>query len=147
MLINDDWRLALEIKADGIHLGQHDEDPVLVRASVGDEMLIGVSCYASLTRAQTLLRCAPAYIAFGAMFVSSTKPLAPPAPLSVLGEAQRLTISSSGHCPGIAAIGGINLSNAPAVIKAGATSLAVVGSLFQATDITGTARAFSELFN
>jgi thiamine-phosphate pyrophosphorylase len=146
-LINDDWQLALDIKADGIHLGQHDEDPQIVRAEVGDDMMIGVSCYASLSRAQSLLRCAPVYIAFGAMFASETKPLAPPASLSVLGEALTLTTVLGEPRPGVAAIGGINLSNARPVIEAGATSLAVVGGLFHTTDIKSTAQAFSELFN
>jgi len=147
LLINDDWQLALDIKADGIHLGQHDEDPQIVRAEVGDDMMIGVSCYASLARAQSLLRCAPVYIAFGAMFASETKPLAPPASLSVLGEALTLTTVLGEPRPGVAAIGGINLSNARPVIEAGATSLAVVGGLFHTTDIKNTAQAFSELFN
>jgi len=147
LLINDDWQLALDIKADGIHLGQHDEDPQIVRAEVGDDMMIGVSCYASLARAQSLLRCAPVYIAFGAMFASETKPLAPPASLSVLGEAHTLTTVLGEPRPGVAAIGGINLSNARPVIEAGATSLAVVGGLFHTTDIKSTAQAFSELFN
>ena len=68
--INDDWRLALELKADGIHLGQHDDPPARVRAEVGPDMLMGVSCYANSQLAQQLLQHDVSYIAFGAMYAS-----------------------------------------------------------------------------
>ena len=78
--INDDWRLALELMADGIHLGQHDDPVAMVRGEIGPDMLLGVSCYAKPQLAQQLLQYELAYIAFGAMYASQTKPLAPPAP-------------------------------------------------------------------
>ena len=50
-IINDDPVLARELGADGVHLGQHDADPVVVREWLGADALIGVSCYDDLQRA------------------------------------------------------------------------------------------------
>ncbi len=146
-LINDDWRLAQEIGADGVHLGRDDDAPALVRRAVGHEMLIGVSCYADPVRAASLMQYDVAYIAFGAMYASQTKPLAPPAPLSVLQAGLALCQQQPAPRPAVVAIGGISLSNAHRVAESGADAIAVVGSLFLATDIEATARALAAPFS
>ena len=146
-MINDDWRLAQDIRADGVHLGRNDAEPALVRRAVGTEMLIGVSCYADPERAAGFLQYDVAYIAFGAMFASQTKPLAPPAPLSVLKVGLKLCQQQPAPRPAVVAIGGICLSNALQVAEAGADAIAVVGSLFLATDIEATARALAAPFS
>jgi len=145
--INDDWRLALELKADGIHLGQHDDPVAMVRGEIGPEMLLGVSCYAKPQLAQELLQHNVAYIAFGAMYASQTKPLAPPAPLSVLGEGRSLCAQYVNPRPAVVAIGGIGPQHAHDLALAGADSIAVIGSLFMAPDIEAAARALSQPFS
>ena len=145
-LINDDWRLALELGAHGVHVGQHDDDPMLVRREIGPDMLLGVSCYADIQRAQKLLSAQVAYIAFGAMYASSTKPHAPTAPLEILGEGQNLCQTLDAPRPAVVAIGGIGPSQAATLSQAGADSIAVVGSLFLAPDIEAAARALSAPF-
>lgn len=145
-LINDDWRLALELGAHGVHVGQHDDDPALVRREIGSEMLLGVSCYADPQRAQALLAQQVAYIAFGAMYASSTKPHAPTAPLEVLRAGQALCQAIDAPRPAVVAIGGIGPTQAATLSWAGADSIAVVGSLFLAPDIEAAARALSAPF-
>ena len=145
--INDDWRLALELKADGIHLGQHDDPVPMVRGEIGPDMLLGVSCYAKPQLAQELLQYGVAYIAFGAMYASQTKPLAPPAPLSILNEGRALCAQYVNPRPAVVAIGGIGPQHAQALALAGADSIAVIGSLFMAPDIEAAARALSQPFS
>ncbi len=145
-LVNDDWRVALEVGADGVHLGQHDDEPGAVRKAIGPAMLLGVSCYADLARARALLDHQVAYIAFGAMFVSPTKPLAPPAPLGVLTQGRALVDTLGLPRPAVVAIGGIGPQNVQKVADAGAHAIAVVGSLFQAPDIEAAARVLSAPF-
>jgi thiamine-phosphate pyrophosphorylase len=145
--INDDWRLALELKADGIHLGQHDDPVPMVRGEIGPDMLLGVSCYAKPQLAQELLQYGVAYIAFGAMYASQTKPLAPPAPLSILNEGRTLCAQYVNPRPAVVAIGGIGPQHAQALALAGADSIAVIGSLFMAPDIEAAARALSQPFS
>ena len=139
LIINDDWRLALEIDADGAHLGRDDGDPAQARAALGGKLL-GISCYAELERARWAARLGADYAAFGAVFPSATKPQAVRAPLELLGRARREL-----GLP-VAAIGGITLENAPLVVAAGASMLAVISDLFAAPDIRARARAYGRLF-
>lgn len=141
LIINDDWRLAQQIGADGVHLGRDDDNPLEVRAALGDNFILGVSCYADLDRAIAMTKAGVDYVAFGAMYASGTKPQAPPAPLSIIGRA-RQAIAHLDLPTSIVAIGGITPQNAPAVWAAGADNLAVVGGLFLADDITAAARSF-----
>ncbi len=139
LIINDDWRLALEIDADGAHLGRDDGDPAQARAALGGKLL-GISCYAEFERAQWAARLGADYVAFGAVFPSATKPQAVRAPLELLGRARREL-----GLP-VAAIGGITLENAPLVLAAGAAMLAVISDLFAAPDIRARAEGYGRLF-
>lgn len=144
LIINDDWRLAQAIGADGVHLGRDDDDPAMVRAALGPNMYLGVSCYGDLDRAKDMLALNVDYVAFGAMFASGTKPQAPPIALGVLTQARAL-VDDIAPQAGVVAIGGITTDNAASVLQAGADCLAVVGGLFLSPDIEQTARQFSAL--
>ena len=122
LIVNDDWRLALDLGASAIHVGRDDGDPAEIRRAAGADVLIGVSCYGNLERARRLAPLAD-YLAFGAMFHSGTKPQAPPAPLSVLGEARQFGLP-------VVAIGGIGREQLPQVLHAGADAAAVIGAVF-----------------
>jgi len=140
LLINDDLVLALELGADGVHLGQGDGDPGQARRQLGSEALIGVTCHDSLALAQTARDAGASYVAFGRFFASRTKPEAPPAPLSLLSRAR----AQLGALP-IVAIGGISAENGAAVLEAGADRLAVSHDLFSAPDIGARTRAYAAL--
>lgn len=145
LIINDDWQLAIDIGADGVHLGKDDADPADVLSKLPASMLLGVSCYSDLARARQMLTLGVDYIAFGSMFSSGTKPQAPPAALETLTEALALTETQTPR-PAVVAIGGITTDNGASVLAAGADSLAVVGGLFMTDDIEQTARRFSALW-
>lgn len=139
-IVNDDANLALNIGADGVHLGKDDGDIASARKLLGKKAIIGVSCYDNLSRALQAQEQGANYVAFGAMFSSSTKPDAPRATLELLREGKaQLNIP-------IVAIGGITLHNAADVVDAGADALAVINALFDAPDIQKAAKQFSELF-
>lgn len=144
LIINDDVWLAVEIGADGAHLGRDDAPGgslAAARDALGPKRILGVSCYNELARAEEAAAAGADYLAFGSMYSSRTKPAAVRAPLEMLGEARRRF-----GLP-IAAIGGITLDNAPELIAAGADMLAVVSDLFDAMDIKARAEAYQELFN
>jgi thiamine-phosphate pyrophosphorylase len=136
LIVNDDWRLALDTGADGVHLGRDDGDIAQVRRQVGSQLLIGASCYDEPGRAHAALAAGADHVAFGAVFDSPTKPAAARASLSLFGQARAL------GCP-LVAIGGITPENAGLAVAAGADALAVITALFGADDIEATARAFS----
>jgi len=141
LIVNDDWRLAIEAGADGVHLGRDDGDIAQARQAGGPALLIGASCYDEPGRARAALAAGADHVAFGAVFDSPTKPAAVRAPLSCLTEAHELRLPGGGR-PAVVAIGGITPANARQAAAAGADALAVITALFGADDIEAAARAF-----
>ena len=140
LIVNDHAALALEIGADGVHLGSEDGSIDVARAQLGPAAIIGVSCYNELETAIKAQQAGATYVAFGSFFLSSIKPVAVHAPLTLLHEAKRELMLP------VVAIGGIDHANAPQLIAAGADSVAVISALFSAKDIRRAALHFSKLF-
>jgi thiamine-phosphate pyrophosphorylase len=140
LIVNDDLALALDIGADGVHLGREDGDLSEARRHLGERRILGVSCYDSMEMAETAANCGADYLAFGSVFPSLTKPAAVRASLELLAESKRRF-----GLP-VAAIGGITLANAGSVLAAGADMLAVVSDLFDAMNIKERASAYQQLF-
>jgi thiamine-phosphate pyrophosphorylase len=141
LIINDYLDLALEINADGVHLGGADGSVASARRELGPRKMLGVSCYNRLQHALDAAREGADYVAFGSFFASDVKPGVVRAPLDLLRDAKRAV-----PVP-LVAIGGITLENAPQVIAAGADSVAVISALFAAPDVTLAARQFNALFD
>ena len=139
LIINDDWALAAAIGADGVHLGRDDGELALARHEMGPDALLGASCYADLRLARQAVFAGADYVAFGAFYPSSTKPGAPPAPLSILGEAASLGVPR-------VAIGGITPDNARPLVDAGADLLAVISGVFDAVDPTLATQTYLSCF-
>jgi thiamine-phosphate pyrophosphorylase len=139
-IVNDDVDMCRILEADGIHLGEKDDNIAEVRHMLGEDAIIGSSCYDQLDRAKTAQKEGASYVAFGAMFATSTKPNAPRATLALLKEAKREI-----QIP-IVAIGGITVNNAHDVIKTGIDAIAVITSLYEAKSIKETAETLSKMF-
>jgi len=140
LIINDDSELALQVDADGVHIGQSDTRLARVRQQLGPDKLIGVSCNNRLEYALTAQQQGADYVAFGRFFPSTTKPDAPQAELSLLETArQQLNIP-------LIAIGGITPENAGQLVHAGADMLAVIHGIFGQTDVEAAARRLNEIF-
>ena len=140
LVINDDLALALAVGADGVHLGRDDGDPAEARRALGPGRILGVSCYDEWARAEVGAAAGVDYLAFGAVYPSPTKPHAPRAGLELLARAKREL-----GLP-VVAIGGITLDNAPPLIAAGASLLAVISDVFSAPDPAARAAAYAGLF-
>ena len=136
VIINDDVELALELGADGVHLGRDDGDIGPARKRMQGKLL-GASCYNDPALARAAVKAGADYVAFGSVFSSPTKPAAVRAPLTLFGEPIGVPL---------VAIGGITLQNAPPVIAAGADLLAVISDVFDAPDIRQRARQYGKLF-
>jgi thiamine-phosphate pyrophosphorylase len=124
-IINDDINLAQKVNADGVHLGKEDASIATARQHLGENAIIGVSCYNDLKLAQSAEQQGASYVAFGALFISSTKPGAPVCSLDIVTQAkQTLNIP-------IVGIGGIDFNNQQQAINAGCDSVAMINALFQ----------------
>jgi thiamine-phosphate pyrophosphorylase len=140
LIVNDDLALAMLLDADGVHLGSDDGNLGAARAILGPQKILGASCYADLAAARAADAAGVDYVAFGAVYPSLTKPKAVRAPLELFGQARQ---ELRARC---CAIGGITLTNAAAVVAAGADLLAVITDLFSAPDIAARATAYQHLF-
>jgi thiamine-phosphate pyrophosphorylase len=135
-IVNDDIALALELDADGAHLGAQDGDLAEAKRRLGRAKLLGASCYDRIELAEAAVKAGVDYLAFGSVFSSRTKPGAVRAPLAIFAEARRRFALP------LVAIGGITLQNAPQVFAAGADAVAVISAIFDAADIVASAAGF-----
>ena len=140
LIINDDVELARACGADGVHLGRDDPNPRAARERLGGDAIVGVSCYNRIDRAHALAAQGADYLAFGSVFPSATKPQAVSCGLDTLTSAVSIGLP-------LVAIGGISAENGGAVIRAGASFLAVISELFGATDVRKAAADLAALWN
>lgn len=138
-IVNDDVDLALEVDADGVHLGRDDGDIAAARKRLGRDKRIGASCYNQIELAVAAAAAGADHLAFGSMFLSGTKPGAVRANPELFGQARQLGLP-------LVAIGGITTQNAAGVIASGADAVAVIRDLFEADNIEAKARSFTALF-
>ena len=124
-IVNDHIELAYLCESDGVHIGGNDRSIFEARDKLGQEAIIGKSCYNSIENALTAEKEGASYVAFGAIFPSETKPNAPTCSLETIREA-----SSKLSIP-IVGIGGISLNKLNKVFEAGCNSIAMVSALFQ----------------
>ncbi|QSX74825.1 thiamine phosphate synthase [Lysobacter arenosi] len=139
LIINDDWRLAAAIGADGAHLGEDDGELAAARAALPEGAILGASCYADLSLARGAAAAGADYIAFGAFFPSPTKPNARNAGLDLLRDSASLGLPR-------VAIGGITPDNARPLVAAGADLLAVISGVFDAADPAAAVRRYLDCF-
>lgn len=133
-IINDNVKLAKEIDADGVHVGQSDMEALDVRAQLGEDKIIGVS---ARTVEQALLaeKHGADYLGVGAVFQTGTKTDAREVEHSVLKE-----ICTKVDIP-VVAIGGITQDNVKELSGSGINGVAVISAIFAQKDIeTATAK-------
>jgi thiamine-phosphate pyrophosphorylase len=140
-LINDRIDIALAVDADGVHLGQSDMPYRAARKMLGSDKIIGITVH-SLSEALEAQRLGADYLGISPVFSTRTKSDAgKPAGITLVEE-----IRAKVDIP-LIAIGGINLSNAPEVIRAGADGICAISAVVAKGDVGREIRKFQELFN
>lgn len=132
-VVNDNVSIALQMNADGVHVGQSDMEAGDVRALLGPDKILGVS---AKTVEQALLaeQRGADYLGVGAMFPTGTKTDA-----SVITPQTLRDICAAVHIP-VVAIGGIGPRNIAELAGSGISGVAVVSAIFAADDIQAAAR-------
>jgi thiamine-phosphate pyrophosphorylase len=139
LIINDHADIAIAADADGVHLGQDDLPPSVVRALPGFQgRLIGRSTH-SLEQARAAMDDGADYIAVGPVYPTPTK-----AGRAAVGTSLVAEVAGIADRPFVA-VGGIDHDNAPAVVGAGAPAIAVVRAVYDAVDPAEAARRLHEL--
>ncbi|MCT6816046.1 MAG: thiamine phosphate synthase [Lysinibacillus fusiformis] len=138
-IINDDVDLAVRLGADGVHIGQDDEQIAIARKKMANRLL-GVSVH-SQEELQTAIDHHADYVGIGPIFATTSKSDAqPPCGTNFLQKASKL----QPNLP-IVAIGGINWTNANIVLQAGADGVAVISAICDSKDIVQTVSMFKSL--
>lgn len=138
LIINDRVEAALELKADGVHIGQKDENFHKVINRLPDDMIVGVSAH-NIKEALDAEQAGATYLGVGAAFSTPTKPDA-----SVIGIEGLRSIVKAVSVP-VVAIGGISLENIQSVIKTGAQFYAIISQINNAKDISARMAEFFKL--
>ncbi len=127
LIINDDPQIALACGADGVHVGQQDMSPRILRAMLGPEKIVGVSA-ATVDEAVQAAKDGADYLGCGAVFATGTKTNTRPV------DAARLrAVCEASNVP-VVAIGGITAENAPQLRGSGIAGIAVVSAIFAQPD-------------
>jgi thiamine-phosphate pyrophosphorylase len=137
LIVNDRIDIALAVGADGVHLGQTDIPLADACAIAGTRLAIGVSTH-DLDQVRRAVSLAPAYIAYGPIFATTTKQN--PDPVQGLA-ALRAAVRAAGDIP-VVAIGGITPASARSVYAARATSICAISAVNAAPDVSAAAQAF-----
>ena len=139
-IVNDSAGLAKRIGADGVHLGQQDDDPRDARALLGPTAQIGVTCHDSRHLAMEAGEAGADYVAFGSFFPTTTKEVSHHPEPSILSWWVTLF-----ELPCVA-IGGITPQNGRLLVEAGADFLAVSNAVWAHPEGPGAAvAAFQEI--
>jgi len=124
-VVNDSVEIALDIDADGVHVGQSDLKGRDIRSMIGTEKILGISA-GTVEEAIAAEKAGADYIGVGAVFGTSTKKNARNLTVEKLKE-----ISESVSIP-VVAIGGIGASNIMELTNSGIDGVAVVSAIFAA---------------
>lgn len=124
-VVNDSVEIALDIDADGVHVGQSDIKGRDIRSMIGNGKILGISA-GTVEEAIAAEKAGADYIGVGAVFGTSTKKNARNLTVEKLKE-----ISESVSIP-VVAIGGIGASNIMELTNSGIDGVAVVSAIFAA---------------
>jgi thiamine-phosphate pyrophosphorylase len=124
VILNDRADLAARLGCDGVHVGQDDAPYAEARRILGPRAMIGVTCHDSRHLAMEAAEAGADYVAFGAMFPTTTKA----APTSC--DLETLSIWQETMQTPCVAIGGITPENCGPVVQAGADFIAASSAVW-----------------
>ena len=129
LIVNDHWALALELRADGVHLGQDDLAHADIDALHHAGLLLGISThsYWEVCRARALR---PSYVACGPIHATAIKQM----PWIPQGDANLAYWCALLSDTPVVAIGGMDAARARDAMRAGAWAVAVVGAITRSDD-------------
>ena len=135
LFINDRVDVAVAVGADGAHVGQDDLPTEAARIIAPPGFLIGVSAETAALARQAE-RDGADYVGVGPVYATGSKADAGDA----VGAGRIAEVAAAVRIP-VVGIGGITSGNAPAVLRAGAAGVAVIGAVMRADDPEAAVRA------
>jgi len=133
-LVNHDVGAAVELKADGVHLGFRSAGVAAARAMVGEDMLVGSSTHDLAELDRAILEGAD-YVTFGPVYETPSKA----GLLEPRGETALAQAALRSAVP-VIALGGVTASHVPALRAAGAAGIACIREILASDDAERAAR-------
>ena len=125
LIINDHYKIAKKVKADGVHLGKNDTCPTIARKHLETWQVIGGTAN-TLEDCKILIEKKVDYIGLGPFRLTTTKENLSP----VLGTNGYLTILEALQTDiPIIAIGGIIIDDVPDILETGVYGIAASGEI------------------
>lgn len=137
-VINDHVEVALAIDADGVHIGQSDEEITEARKKLGKDKIIGVSVH-DVEEARRAEASGADYLGVGAMFITTSKDDAVTVTMETLKN-----ICNEVSIP-VVAIGGISKNNIKELMGNNISGVAVISAIFAQENIKEASRELLEL--
>jgi len=137
-VIDDEVEIALEVGADGVHVGQDDMACERARAMLGPDAIVGVSAQ-TVEQALAAQAAGADYLGVGALIPTPTKPDA----VDVTFDELR-AICDAVDIP-VVGIGGLNKNTVSKLKGSGVDGAAVVSAIFAADDCGFAARELCTL--
>ena len=128
VILNDRPDLAARLGCDGAHVGQDDAPYAEARRLMGKDRIVGVTCHNSRHLAMEAAEAGADYVAFGAFFPTATKTP------KTRADPEILTIWQETMETPCVAIGGITVSTAREIARAGADFVAVSAGVWSHGD-------------
>ncbi len=125
-IVNDDPTLALEVNADGVHVGQDDESVARCRAVLGDDAIVGLSTHAR-SEFDDALHQRATYFSAGPLVPTPTKEGRPGT-----GLAYALDCHTRSDRP-VFVTGGVDATNVTSLVRAGLRHFVVVRALTESS--------------
>ncbi len=136
-IVNDNVDIALEMGADGIHVGQSDMEAGEVREKLGPDKILGVSAQ-TVDQAVLAEKRGADYLGVGAVFTTGSKDDAVEVDFDTLKAiCEAVTIP-------VVAIGGITRDNVTQLSGSGICGVAVISAIYAQEDITAAAKELKE---
>ncbi len=126
LIINDHVKVAIDTPANGIHVGQNDIAPTVLKSILKKNQLIGYSVE-DISQVSTADAKAADYLAASPIFSTPTK-----SDTNTPWQPEGLKILRSKTSQPIVAIGGIHHKNIKIILEAGADCIAVVSAISKA---------------
>lgn len=136
-VLDDDVDLAVEVGADGVHVGQSDMEAGMTREKIGPDKILGVSAQ-TVEEALRAEQAGADYLGVGAVFPTGSKDDAIPVSHETLKA-----ICEAVHIP-VIAIGGITRDNVAELAGTGIAGISVISAIFAQKDIEAAARGLKE---
>jgi len=148
LIINDHLNIALEIDADGIHLGNGDLDHEIARKELGEDKILGGTAYNEIEAEFHQSKGIVDYIGLGTFRQTRTKPeIKDFLSLQEIGQLITRLQQVQGRTIPLLVIGGIRIADIAPLLEVGVHGIAIASLINESSDKASIFKSIQQAFN